>query len=232
MSEELNFDEQREKLVRKLVSEGVLKNDRYIKAMLRVKRHLFVDDRHKKLAYIDNPLPLKNTGQTISAPHMCAYMLEALQPNVGETVLEIGTGSGYQAALLAECVAPEDEPKNRWGHVFTIEIVEELYNFAKDNLKRAGYADRVTCILGDGTLGYPPMEEREIYDRILITAGSPEMPPPLVKQLKAGGVLVAPVGGRYLQQLVRLTKTESGVRRETLTSCLFVPLRGRFGWIS
>ena len=214
-----------------MVREGILRSERCIRAMLQVKRHLFIDERHAKWAYEDTPLPLGNTGQTISAPHMCAYMLEALEPQLGHNVLEVGGGSGYQAALLAEVVAPSDTPKEMWGRVVTIEILDPLCELAKRNLKRADYSDRVLVVCGDGTLGYPPLEKGGLYDRILITAGGPDVPPPLLEQLKREGILVAPVGGRFTQELIRIRKKKSGeLIRERLLPCRFVPLRGRFGW--
>ncbi|RLG60843.1 protein-L-isoaspartate O-methyltransferase [Candidatus Geothermarchaeota archaeon] len=230
MKTEEELERLREKLVKNLIKEGILRSNRCIKAMLSVKRHLFVPEALRDYAYVDTPLPLGRTGQTISAPHMCAYMLEALELKIGDLVLEVGSGSGYQAALIAECVAPSDAPKESWGHVVTIELLDELYKMAKENLEENGYAGRVTCILGDGTLGFPPLEEGEIYDKILVTAGAPEVPEPLLKQIKKGGLIVIPVGGRFFQQLVKIRRLNDKYTQEVLTSCLFVPLRGRFGW--
>lgn len=224
------FTELRRKMVNSLVKEGILKSEDCIKAMLKVKRHLFVEEKYRRIAYIDSPLPLLDTGQTISAPHMVAYMIEALQLRVGLRVLEVGTGSGYHAAVIAECVAPQEESRDKWGHVITVEVIEKLYEFAKKNLKLNGYSDRVTCILGDGSLGYPPLSEEPLYDRILVTAGSPSIPPPLLKQLKSGGIMIIPVGGKFFQELRRIKKINGRVVEETLMSCLFVPLRGKYGW--
>ena len=227
---EKDFDVLRKRLVERLIEEGILKSENCIRAMLTVKRHLFVDESLREHAYIDSPLPLGDTGQTISAPHMCAYLLEALELDVGQTVLEIGSGSGYQAALLAECIAPSNVSKEKWGHVITIEYLRKLYEMAKRNLEKTGYSDRVTCVCGDGTLGYPPLEDRELYDRILITAAAPEIPPPLIKQLKPGGIIVCPIGGRFMQRLVKIKKISEKLVEEYLISCMFVPLRGRYGW--
>jgi protein-L-isoaspartate(D-aspartate) O-methyltransferase len=230
LSEEA-FTKAREKMVDNLVKEGILRSEHCIRAMLTVKRHLFIWRGYEEYAYYDQPLPLGSTGQTISAPHMCAYMIESLNLKVGDHVLEIGSGSGYHAALVAECVAPSDEDKEKWGRVITIERVEELYHFAQESLERAGYSDRVFCYLGDGTLGYPPSDERELYDKILVTAAAPEIPPPLLKQLKRGGIAVVPVGGRFQQRLDRIVKRMDGVvESETLTYCVFVPLLGMYGW--
>jgi len=219
------------RLVRSLIREGYLRSKNCIKAFIRVPREEFIWPGYENLAYQDTPLPLGESGQTISAPHMCAYLLEALDLNLGQNVLEIGTGSGYQAALLAECVAPVDVDKNKWGHVTTIEIDEKLVEFAKRNLERCGYGDRVTVIHGDGGLGWPPLSNEEIYDRILITAAAPSIPKPLINQLKRGGILVSPLGRGYLQDLIRIHKDMHGkITEEYLLKVAFVPLRGRWGW--
>lgn len=228
---EEGFEEQRRRLVDSLVKQGILKNRLYIDAMLRVPRHEFVWPSYRKYAYIDQALPLGDTGQTISAPHMCAYMMEELGAMPGDYVLEIGSGSGYQAALLAEVVAPSHVDPSRWGHVTTIEIVRELVEYARRNLERCGYADRVTVLHGDGTIGYPPYYEREIYDRIIVTAAAPRIPRMLLKQLRRGGTLVAPVGDLYTQELVVVHKDMGGrISMRRSVGCMFVPLVGRDGW--
>lgn len=230
MDEELRRKKYR--LVNRLIREGYLRSSRCVKAFLKVPRERFIWPGYESMAYHDSPLPLGDTGQTISAPHMCAYLIECLNLVEGLKVLEIGTGSGYQAALLAECVAPSDRDPDKWGHVYTIEINEELVEFAKRNLERCGYSNRVTVIRGDGSLGWPPQSDEEIYDRILLTAAAPTIPKPLIKQLKKGGYLVGPLGKGYLQDLVRVNKDLDGVvREENLLKVAFVPLRGRWGWI-
>lgn len=223
MSMNDKYDKQRERLVNALIREGVLKNKTYINAMLKVPRHLFVWPGYEDYAYIDHALPLGNTGQTISAPHMCAYILEALCPQKGDYVLEVGAGSGYQAALIAEVVSKS-------GHVTTIEIVEELVYFARDNLKKAGYSDTVFVIKGDGTVGYPPYYKKAIYDKILVTAAAPHIPNMLIKQLKVGGKLVIPVGDLYIQRLLVVNKLKDKLLKKESISCMFVPLRGINGW--
>ncbi len=230
MNEE-ELAEARRRMVESLVHRNVLTKENCIRSMLRVKRHLFVWRGWERYAYRDNPLPLGSTGQTISAPHMCAYMLEALDLEEGDNVLEIGTGSGYHGALVAECVAPSNRGEEAWGRVTTIESERTLYEFAKENLERSGYSGRVTCIHGDGTLGVPPMVEKELYDKILVTAGAPHPPPPLLKQLRKGGIFVIPVGGRFYQTLEKIVKREDG-NPETLRliNCVFVPLLGKYGW--
>ena len=224
---DLDFRRKREYLVKKLIEEGILKSSRVIKAMLRVPREEFVLEEYKKYAYVDTPLPIL-CNQTISAPHMVALMCERAELDVGHKVLEIGTGSGYHAAVIAEIVAPIDEPKEKWGHVYTVERIKELVNFAYNNLKKTGYLNRVTVIHGDGTLGYP---KEAPYDRIIVTAAAPKVPEPLLKQLKNGGILVIPVGPKYLQRLV-IVKRISDDKFQIIedTPCAFVPLIGRYGW--
>lgn len=229
--DEEEFTERRRKLVDRLVKGGVLRSENCIRAMNTVKRHLFVWEGNEEYAYNDHPLPLGDTGQTVSAPHMCAYMIEALDLKIGEIILEIGTGSGYHAALLAELVAPGNIDREKWGKVTTIEYVKDLHTFAERNLGRAAYLDRVKCLAGDGTLGVPPLEEEELYDKILVTAGAPQPPQPLLKQLKKGGMMIIPVGGRFFQQLEQVVKLDDErYRSSTLMGCLFVPLLGQYGW--
>ncbi len=225
------FKKRRELLVKKLIREGILRTEKCINAFLKVPREKFVWKGLEEDAYYDSPLPLGSTGQTISAPHMCAYLIEELELETGDHVLEIGGGSGYQAALIAECVAPTDGDPSKWGHVYSIEINRELAEFARKNLEETGYGDRVDVILGDGSLGYPPMDENERYDKILLTAAAPKIPSPLIKQLKKNGILIAPVGRGFFQDLVKLIKLEDGsVMEKRLTKVAFVPLRGAYGW--
>ncbi len=223
---EIDFEAERRKLVKRLVREGVIKSEEVKRAMLTVPREEFVLPEYKKYAYVDHPLPIL-AGQTISAPHMCAMMCEALELRPGHKVLEIGTGSGYHAALCAEIVAPRDSPIR--GHVYTVEIIPELVRFARENLRRTGYLDRVTVIHGDGSQGLP---EYAPYDRILVTAAAPDIPPPLIRQLKAGGRMVIPVGlPDYIQFLTLVIKNPDGsITTENLGGCLFVRLRGKYGW--
>ena len=159
---------------------------------------------------------------------MVSIMDEALELEVGNRVLEIGAGSGWHASTVAEIVAPTDTPKREWGHVYTVEIVRELAEFARKNVERAGYGDRVTIICGDGSEGYA---EKAPYDRVLVTAAAPDVPKPLINQLKAGGVLVIPVGGVYLYQtLVRIRKKDGKILKENLGGVAFVPLVGKHGY--
>ena len=159
---------------------------------------------------------------------MVSIMDEALELEVGHKVLEIGAGSGWHASTIAEIVAPTDGAKEKWGHVYTVEIVPQLVAFAKENIERAGYGDRITVIQGDGSLGFP---EAAPYDRVLVTAAAPEVPQPLLEQLKNGGVMVIPVGGIYLwQTLLRLRKRDEKIIEENLGGVAFVPLVGKYGY--
>lgn len=155
-------------------------------------------------------------------------MDEALELEVGHKVLEVGGGSGWHAATIAEIVAPSDAPKEEWGHVYTIERIPELAALARDNIEKAGYGDRITVIHQDGTLGYP---EEAPYDRVLVAAAGPEVPKPLVEQLSDAGVLLVPVGGaQFYQTLVRLRKKNGQTVEENLGGVAFVPLIGKHGF--
>ncbi len=195
-------------------------------AFLKVPREEFVPPKYRKDAYLDSPLPLFHYDATISAPHMTVLILEYLKLVPGLKVLEVGAGSGYQAALIAEIVCKENTNGQR-GHVYTIEIVSALAKFARDNLSRTGYEDCVTVLEGDGSLGYPAEAP---YDRIVLTAAARKIPPPLLEQLKPNGILVLPLGSiRYYQTMVRVTKKEDGtIQQEELTGVAFVPLKGKF----
>ena len=155
-------------------------------------------------------------------------MDEALELEVGHKVLEVGGGSGWHAATIAEIVAPSNMPKEKWGHVYTIERIPELAAFAKNNIENTGYQDRVTLIHSDGTVGYP---EKAPYDRIFVAAAGPKVPKPLVEQLKDGGVLLVPVGGaQFYQTLVRVRKMNGKIIEENLGGVTFVPLIGKHGF--
>jgi len=155
---------------------------------------------------------------------MVAIMNEALELRIGNKVLEVGAGSGYHAATVAEQVGPQ-------GHVYTIEIVPDLVKAARSKLEKAGYSDRVTLIQGDGSLGYTDWAP---YDRIVVTAAAPKIPQPLVGQLRSGGILLIPVGGRlFPQELVKVRKDEKGrIERTSLGGVAFVPLFGKEGFDS
>lgn len=218
------YESQRRRVVESLIYMGYLKNPKVIKALLAVPRENFVPEYMKDYAYVDSPLPIGH-GQTISAIHMVAIMTEELDPEPGDNVLEIGTGSGYQAAVLAEIVAKQDP--SRKGHVYTIERISELVEFAVKNLARANYGEYVTVIRGDGTLGYP---EKAPYNKIIVTAAAPTVPKPLLDQLADGGRLVIPVGDVYLQRLLIVEKKGKDIHRRWGIECVFVPLIGEYGW--
>ena len=217
----MSFDEQRFNLVKSLAESGIIKSKRVMDAMLKVPREEFVLPRYRRFAYVDSPLPIYD-GQTISAPHMVAIMCELLDLHPGHIVLEVGAGSGYHAAVCAELVSPG-------GHVYTIEIIESLVKFARENLKRTGYDKVVTVIHGDGSQGYP---DKAPYDRILVTAAAPSIPKPLIEQLKVGGIMVLPVGApSFSQDLLVVRKTEkSKFTVKNYGPVAFVPLVGKFGW--
>jgi len=211
----------RKDLVLKLKDMGHIKTEKVKEAMLNVPREEFMTPETKSLAYIDRPIPLKR-GQTISAPHMVAIISEKLSLEPGMKVLEIGTGFGYNAAVIAELLGPE-------GHVYTIERIESLKETADQNLKRTGYSKNVTVIWGDGTKGYP---DQAPYDRIYATASAPKVPEPLKSQLKIGGRLLAPVGQdssyQELQCIVRISENE--YKSYNLGGVIFVPMIGEHGW--
>jgi len=206
----------RKDLVEMLVAERLLKSRKVIRAFGDVPRENFLPERLRGLAYSDTPLPIPG-GQTISAPHMVAVMSEYLDVEANHKILEIGAGSGYQAAILSK-MAPR-------GRVYTIEVVLELTDFAKKNL--IGYKN-VRVFSGDGSIGLP---EYAPYDRIIATAGCPSIPRPLMDQLKEGGKIVAPVGGMYEQRLILVEKKDGKILETDLNfPCVFVPLRGLYGW--
>ncbi len=209
------YREKREWMVKtQIISRGI-KDKRVIEAMKKVPRHLFVPKDSENEAYNDYPLPI-GYGQTISQPYMVALMTEALELKGDEKVLEIGTGSGYQTAILAE-LAKE---------VYTIERIIELLKRAEDLLKKLGYKN-IKFKAGDGTLGW---QEYKPFSAIIVTAGAPKIPRPLIDQLEDGGRLVIPVGGRYSQELIKVTKKGDELIKENLGGCRFVDLIGIHGW--
>jgi protein-L-isoaspartate(D-aspartate) O-methyltransferase len=155
-------------------------------------------------------------------------MNEALQLKVGHKVLEVGGGSGWHSATIAEIVAPKGSPRSEWGHVYTVEIVQALGENARRSIINAGYGDRVTITVGDGSKGYL---EKAPYDRIVVTAAAPNVPKPLVEQLKQGGIMIIPVGNvSMFQTLIKINKgTDGKIREESLGGVAFVPLTGEFG---
>jgi len=220
------FEEKRKNLVESLKKRNILTKPNVIKAMLKVPRHKFLAEGAISSAYIDSPLSI-GMSQTISAPHMNAMMCELLKLKEGDKVLEVGTGSGYHAALCAEIIAPKNSQNP--GHVYTIERHLELADRAKIRLINAGYGDSVTVIHGDGTLGHP---QEAPYDKILVTASSPKkVPPPLKQQLKDGGILCIPAGSKeWGQDLYVISKKGKDFDYEKITGVRFVPLIGKYGF--
>ena len=212
----MEFGEKSAKLVDHLRFQGI--GEKVLDAMLRVPRHLFVPPNVRGEAYVDTPLPIES-GQTISAPHMVAIMCDLLDLREGLKVLEVGTGSGYNAAVMAELVGST-------GHVYSVERMAPLAEFAKKNLKDVGYTN-VTVMLEDGSGGDL---DHSPYDRICVTCAAPDIPQPLIEQLKPGGLMVIPVGTSF-QQLYLVKKDLDGtVHKETKGGVIFVPLIGRYGF--
>ena len=209
----------RETLVDSLVRRGYVVSVAVEEAMRRVPREEFVPERLRNDAYVDTPLPI-GVGQTISAPHMVAIMAEKLDLRPGQKVLEIGSGSGYHAAVAAEMVTSD-------GHVYTIERIGSLAQFAEDNLKRTGYSDVVTVVMGDGSRGLP---EHAPFDRIFVACSAPDVPAPLREQLADGGKMLVPVGGRMYQDLICVERKGDRFTKANYGGCVFVPLIGEFGY--
>ena len=207
------WERRREQLVASTIEARGVTNKQVLEAMRTVPRHLFVPEDAKKHAYTDQPLPI-GYGQTISQPYIVAYMTEMLDIEPGDRVLEIGTGSGYQAAVLAEIT---DE-------VYTIEIIEPLAESARERLQRIGYTE-VKVKNADGYFGWP---EHAPFDGIIVTAAAGHVPPPLVQQLAPGGRIIIPIGGVYqVQQLTLLEKDMDGeITSQQLMAVRFVPFTG------
>jgi protein-L-isoaspartate(D-aspartate) O-methyltransferase len=199
---------------------------RVLEAMREVPRHLFVGHEQQEKAYADEALP-SSEGQTISQPFMVAVMTQELDVRHGQRVLELGTGTGYQTAVLAHLVGEEGEG----GRVYTIEVVPALAEAARRRLD-AMEVRNVRYSVGDGSAGWPAEEggAAEMFDRILVTAGAPEVPGPLVEQLRIGGILIVPIGRGETQTLMKVVKGGNGVEQTEVLACRFVPLLGRHGW--
>ncbi len=204
------FAEKRRRMVETQIRARDVHDSRVLEAMARVPRHLFVPEEFRAQAYDDYPLPI-GFDQTISQPYIVALMTSLLELKGGEKVLEIGTGSGYQAAVLSQIA----------GHVYTIEILPELAARARGELAELGYAN-VDARTGDGWAGWP---ENAPYDGILVTAAPPRVPEPLLQQLKVGGRLVIPVGS-FFQDLLVYTRTEKGFEKRNVIPVRFVPMTG------
>lgn len=210
-----DFSILRKKMVEEQLLPRGIKDPRVLQAFQKVPRHKFVPEKYQDCAYGDFPLAI-GEGQTISQPYMVALMTECLELSGGEHILEIGTGSGYQAAILAELTA----------QVYSIERVAVLAERARTLLRDLGY-DNIHIKVDDGTLGW---QKNAPYDRIIITAGAPDIPEPLIEQLNINGKLVIPIGSKFSQVLTVVTKYKTGIQTEEICGCVFVPLLGRYGW--
>lgn len=199
---------------RQIASRGI-RDKRILAAMREIPRHLFIPPLYDRLAYTDNPVPI-GSGQTISQPYIVALMSELLHPSPDDNILEIGSGSGYQAAILSRLAR----------EVTSVERIPEMAGFARNNLKSVGITN-VLVVEGDGTLGFPA---RAPYDGIILTAATPDVPRPLITQLADTGTIVAPVGGRDLQDLVAIHRAGQSEKRVIHGGVRFVPLIGQYGW--
>jgi len=211
----MEFEEERKRMVEVQLKGRRIRDKRVLEAMGKVPRHKFVEKKLHASAYADHPLPI-GEGQTISQPYMVALMTQCLELKGDENVLEIGTGSGYQAAILAE-LAKE---------VYSLERFESLARRATKVLREIGYTN-IKLKVGDGTKGW---EEHSPYEGIMVTAGSPGIPQTLIDQLSEGGRMVIPVGSSFSQELVVVKKRKGKAEKKNICDCIFVPLIGEFGW--
>ena len=209
-----DYDQARERMVEKQLALRGISDERVLRAMRETPRHLFMPQAQRERAYDDRPLAIGH-GQTISQPYIVALMTSLMELNGKEKILEIGAGSGYQAAILSQVA----------GQIHSIERVPELAAAARARLADLGY-DNVQVIHGDGGLGLP---EQAPFDAIMLTAAASEIPPPLYWQVRDGGLMVGPVGSRYEQVLIRLRRVGDEWKQETLTPVIFVPLTGEYG---
>lgn len=215
MVEYANPDIARRRLVEEILPRAGIRDSRVLEAMGRVPRHHFVDEALRLRAYEDKALPI-GSGQTISQPSTVAYIAQSLELGRAERVLEIGSGSGYQTAILALLVEK----------VFSIERIGQLAKKAWRRLDALGLSN-VAIRIGDGTYGWP---DRAPYDAIIVSAGTPEVPHHLIQQLRVGGRMVIPVGSVHDQKLIKFVKRATGMDRIELDPCRFVKLIGKFGW--
>ncbi len=214
-----NYKQKRDDLVDSLIRKGYVESDTVEKAMREVPRHKFVPKRVRSRAYIDSPQPI-GEGQTISAPHMVAMMVENLDIKEGQKVLEIGGGMGYHAAVIAEIIGEE-------GRVYSIEYVPSLAKSAQKRVKKACY-NNVKIVRGDGSSGY---EKGAPYNRISVACGAPSIPSPLIDQLVLKGKILIPIGSKFFQKLIKATKKkENEIEKENLGGVRFVPLKGEYGF--
>lgn len=210
-----SFSKDRLEMVESQIKRRGINNERVLQAFRTIPRHLFVPEKYQTDAYTDHPLPIGN-GQTISQPYIVALMTSNLMLTGNEKVLEIGTGSGYQTAILANLVR----------EVHSVERISQLSDLAERNLRVLGM-DNIYLHVGDGSLGWP---DTAPYDCILITAAAPEIPEIILEQLKVNGRIVGPVGGRWRQMLEVWVKEKKRINKEQILPVVFVPLRGAHGW--
>jgi protein-L-isoaspartate(D-aspartate) O-methyltransferase len=223
-----DFAESRRKAVERLRDEGLVKGQDIARAMEKVPREEFLPQEARSYAYIDSPIPI-GYGQTTSALHMTALFCEYGEIRLGKRVLEVGAGCGYMSCVYAEVVAPVDKPKNLWGHVWAVEIVEQLADLGRENVERLGYADRVTFIHADASEG---LKDSGPYDLIIVASAAPEIPTEMTNQLATDGILLIPLGATHsYQELMRIRKRSDGqLSRENLGGVAFVPMTGKRGW--
>ena len=211
----MDFEKLRKEMVKNQILRRGIKNQKVIEAFLNVPRHLFIPEEFRESSYLDSPVSI-GEGQTISQPYIVALMTELLDPKENDKILEVGTGSGYQAAILSYMGAK----------VYSIERIEKLAKRAKEILDLLGY--KVNIKIGDGTLGW---EEEALFDKIIVTAASPIISPHWKSQVKIGGRIVLPLGESLYQDLVVVNKiSESEFRKESICGCVFVPLIGKYGY--
>ncbi len=211
----VNFKKARQRMVETQIAARGVHDEGVLEAMRKVPRHLFVDEALRDQAYSDHPLPIAE-NQTISQPYIVALMTESLKLHGAEKVLELGTGSGYQTAILAELA----------DRVFSIERYPELAYRANTLLRKLGYQNIIVRV-GDGSLGWP---DDAPFDGIIVTAGTPKIPQPLIDQLEMGGRLVVPVGDRLGQDLILVRQVAEGITKTNLGGVRFVNLVGKWGW--
>ncbi len=215
MIEVPEWKHERERMVQKQIVDRGVKDPRVIETMKQVPRHFFVGETYYHQAYNDFPLPI-GSQQTISQPYMVAVMTELMELKGPEKVLEIGTGSGYQTAVLALLC----------DRVYSVERISELASSARQRLTNLGFKN-INIMVGDGSLGWPAFSP---YDGIIVTAGSPGIPDELISQLADKGIMILPVGGEYAQTLNVIKKHKGRIYRKELFGCAFVPLVGKSGW--
>jgi protein-L-isoaspartate(D-aspartate) O-methyltransferase len=214
----MDLDEENEELIEHIKSVGYLKSKQIEEALRKMPRYSFVPEGMKHLACNDMPLSI-GFNQTISQPSTVVAMTEALEVKKNQKILEIGTGSGWQAAILSYLVGEK-------GYVYSIEIIKELAEFAQKNIKRLRIKN-VEIIAGDGSTGF---EEKAPFDRMIVTAAAPDIPKPLLDQLSIGGIMVIPVGNLYLQEMYVVKKLKNKIEKKSIGNFMFVPLIGKYGF--